>query len=166
MKVKWAYCVHAAQNKTIGRSSDRIDPFLGNSPTPQPRISPGKNTSSLKGAGRLSGWLGQAGPQELGQQQPVTGDDGCMLWGIWPHSHLPLWLSGICTTLPHSRDNLSLMRKRGASGTRGRDRYTSLWGTGGDALRNWAWAQAVLSPLPQDSRLLLHLPFFKLIYFF
>lgn len=70
----------------------------------------------------LRSWLGQAGLQELVEQQPVTWNDEWMVWDIWPHSHPSLRLSGICTALFGSREILNLIRERFTSEARGRDR--------------------------------------------
>lgn len=126
--MKWVYSVCVAQNKTLGRVSDTVDPLLGNCSQPHPKVGQGKTVSFLKKEGILRNWLQELAHRNLAQQQPVTWNDKWMVWGIWLHSHLSLWLSGICTALLGSWEIRSLLRERLASGARVSDsRHQPPW---------------------------------------
>lgn len=121
--MKWVYSECAAQNKTLGRVSDTVDPLLGNCSQPHPKVGQGKTVNSLKKVGILRTWLTELAHRNLAEQQPVTWNDKWVVWGIWLRSHLSLWLSGICIALLGSWEIQSLLRERLASGARVSDSW-------------------------------------------
>ena len=57
VEMKRVYSVCVAQNKTLGRVSDTVDPLLGNCSQPHPKVGQGKTVSFLKKEGILRNWL-------------------------------------------------------------------------------------------------------------
>lgn len=80
--MKSVYSVCVAQNRTLGRVSDTVDPLLGNCSQPHPKVGQGKTVSFLKKVGILRNWLGELAHRNLAKQQPVTWNDKWMVWGF------------------------------------------------------------------------------------